>query len=76
MLPPLPVPTSRDAVPELTQGVADALGTLIRQFPRQWIWIHPRWEESELPIAGPGGAVRTMEIPSEGGERRDACAAR
>jgi KDO2-lipid IV(A) lauroyltransferase len=44
--PPLPTPGSGDRVTALTQAAVGALEEMIRTAPRQWIWIHPRWEES------------------------------
>jgi KDO2-lipid IV(A) lauroyltransferase len=33
-------------IPELTQVLASRLETLIARAPEQWIWIHPRWEDT------------------------------
>ncbi len=42
-------------VPELTQQVAGALGSLIGRCPEQWMWIHPRWEPRRTPASGAAG---------------------
>jgi KDO2-lipid IV(A) lauroyltransferase len=62
VLPPLQ--TENASVTEVTQQIANSLEGLIRKAPEQWIWIHPRWEDS--PRAG-----EATPVPAQGRSRSD-----
>jgi len=57
ILPPLPVPTSRDQterVLELTAAATKAIEDQIRAQPEQWVWMHRRWRSRPEHVTARG----------------------
>jgi len=57
VLPPIRPSAGRSAR-DLTGEIAGALSELIRLAPREWMWIHPRWEAPRAPAPPPEPGIR------------------
>lgn len=73
VLPALETPPERlseaERVDELTRRCAQALESLVRIYPQQWVWFHDRWRKWDAERTPDAGAERLIPDDSGYGKR-------